>query len=60
MNKRRLAFSFALVVVFITFVSGESVASLGCKVQNFGKKLQCRGVGLNRIPKTIHEGIVVA
>ena len=53
-------YGLALMVIFVTCVGGESNASPGCEVQDDGKKLQCRGVGLTRIPKTILEGIEIA
>ena len=59
MNKRRLEISSLLVILFITCCTGTNVPSPECKVKNSGKVLQCRGVGLNGIPETIPEGIVV-
>ena len=59
MSKRRLEISSLLVILFITCCIGANVPSPGCKVKNSGKVLQCRGVGLNRIPETIPDGIVV-
>ncbi|XP_073249711.1 uncharacterized protein [Porites lutea] len=59
MSKGRLEISSLLVILFITCCTGANVPSPGCKVKNSGKVLQCRGVGLNRIPETIPDGIVV-
>jgi len=48
---------FAGVVIALT--NGERSASPGCRILHFGKKLQCRGVGLIKIP-VIPRGILIA
>lgn len=48
-----------VLVGVIAFANGEKSASPGCRILQFGKKLQCRGVGLSEIPK-IPRGILIA
>ncbi|KAL9952022.1 hypothetical protein ACROYT_G039222 [Oculina patagonica] len=59
MGGRRFVYILVLLGVLIASASGEKSASPGCRVLEFGKKLQCRGVGLSRIPK-IPKGILIA
>ncbi|XP_078363226.1 uncharacterized protein LOC144647319 [Oculina patagonica] len=59
MGGRRFMYILVFLGVIIASINGEKSASPGCKVLQFGKKLQCRGVGLSRIPK-IPKGIQIA
>lgn len=56
----RHQFLHILVLVgVIAFANGEKSAFPGCRILQFGKKLQCRGVGLSEIPKK-PRGILIA
>jgi len=43
----------------VALARGEKSASPGCRILQYGKKLQCRGVGLSKIPE-IQKGILIA
>ncbi|XP_078350633.1 platelet glycoprotein IX-like [Oculina patagonica] len=59
MGGRRFVYVLLLLGLTIVFVNGEKSAPPGCRVLELGKKLQCRGAGLSKIPK-IPQGILIA
>lgn len=59
MSRHQFLHILVLVGAVIAFANGEKSASPGCRILQFGKKLQCRGVGLSEIPK-IPRGILIA
>ena len=60
MSGHRLVYIFVLLaVVLIASVNSKKSTPPGCRILQFGKKLQCRGVGLSKIPK-IPKGILIA
>ena len=60
MSGIRLVYILVLLgVVLVASIKGEKSTPPGCRVIQFGKKLQCRGVGLSKIPK-IPKGILIA
>lgn len=48
----------ALVGVVVALASGEKSAYPGCKILQYGKELQCRGIGLSKIPEIPKEILV--
>ena len=58
MSGRQIVYILVLLGVLIVFLNGEKSTPPGCRVLQFGKKLQCRGIGLSKIPK-IPKGILI-
>lgn len=59
MSRHQFLLRLALVGVMVALARGEKSASPGCRILQYGKKLQCRGVGLSKIPE-IQKGILIA
>ncbi|XP_022804219.1 fibrillin-3-like [Stylophora pistillata] len=55
----RMCILVLLFSVFVISVNGKKSASPGCRVRQFGKRLDCRGAGLRRIPR-MNKGILIA
>jgi len=58
MSRHRILLRIALVGVVVALASGEKSAYPGCKILQYGKELQCRGVGLSKIPEIPKEILV--